>query len=219
MAWLCSQGWDAWGADIVERYLERGRPFFEERGLDADRLRLIAGPELPFDGDSFDIVLSDQVIEHVEDLGAFVRGIDRVSRHGSEGLHVFPATWRPVEPHLRTPFVHWLPKGRARRAAIRAAVSLNLTVPHFSDYSPTERSEIYSTFSETETFYRLRRSVAGAFQSMGFATDLSSVAREKVALRLPARVPAALHPAIAEVYGFAVQTYLRTLKHGNADAP
>jgi SAM-dependent methyltransferase len=211
VAWLCSHGWNAWGADIVEDYLRAGRPFFELNGWDPNRLRLIDGPRLPFDRSAFDVVVSDQVIEHVADLEEFVAGIDQVSRAGAHGLHVFPASRRLVEPHLRMPFVHWLPKGPVRRLAIRHAMRLGLSVKHFADFSARERAVIYTIFSEEETYYRTRRKVAAAFAGRGMSVDLRSVARNKVAVRLP-HLPAVLTPIAAQGYSLLLQTYVQTRK-------
>ena len=111
VAWLCEQGWDAWGADPEETYLYSGKPLL------GDRIRRIENG-LPFVDSSFDVILSSQVLEHVEDLSGFVGELARVSKLGAEGLHIFPAPRQPVEGHMLVPFVHWLPKGRCRQYAL-----------------------------------------------------------------------------------------------------
>ena len=213
VAWLCGEGWDAWGADIVRGYLDAGRPYLDERGFGGDRLRLIEDShELPFDPESFDVVLSDQVIEHVADLDAVAEGVARATRPGGWGLHVFPATFRPVEPHLRAPIVHWLPKGRVRHAAIRAAVATSLTVPYFKDLGPRAQAEIYNTFSTDETHYRLRRTVLRTFQRHGLATDLHTYSMAKLKDRI--ELNPRLYPLAEALYSFAMQTYVATVKTG-----
>jgi SAM-dependent methyltransferase len=209
VAWLCANGWDAWGCDVVDNYLRAGRPWFETNGFGTDRLRMIDGSALPFEPRSFDVVVSDQVIEHVADLGAFVGGIATVSRAGTLGLHVFPASFRPVEPHLRAPIVHWLPKGRVRRSAIKAAIRVGRSVTHFSNLPLDQRAQVYSEFSDTETFYRLRRTVRRTFETHGIATDLRTPALAKVEERKPG-LPAPAQRAAARLYSFAMQTYVRT---------
>lgn len=211
VAWLIDEGWDAWGCDIVEDYLESARPFFSRRGWQADRLRLITGSELPFDAASFDVILSDQVIEHVADLDAFVAGIARVQRPAAHGMHVFPATWRPVEPHLRAPLVHWLPKGKARHAAISVAVRAGLSVDYFSQFDATTRTAIYARFSDEETYYRPRRQIRRAFEAHGMKTFMRSPARDKVHARLPVLPGPFVHPAAA-VYSLMLQTYVTTVQ-------
>ena len=59
---------------------------------------------------SFDLVFSNSVIEHVGDESrqrAFAREARRVGR--SVWMQT-PAWEFPVEPHLLTPFIHWLPR-------------------------------------------------------------------------------------------------------------
>lgn len=73
------------------------------------------GRRLPFPDQSFDVVFSNSVIEHVgrvEDQHQFAREISRVGR----SFYVqTPNRWFPIEPHVLTPLVHFLPKGARRR--------------------------------------------------------------------------------------------------------
>jgi SAM-dependent methyltransferase len=213
VAWLCEAGWDAWGADVVEDYLVAGKPFFGRRGWNPDRLRLIDGVGLPFsDDEHFDVVLSDQVIEHVKDLDAFVAGIDQVSRRSAVGMHIFPATWRPVEPHLHQPLVHWFPKGAPRHVAIYLATRAGLGTDYFASLSIRDRAQIFTAFSEDETFYRLRRTVVGVFKVHGMSVDLRTSATQKTRYKLGAQLPAVMIPVAALAYSFFMQTYLTTVK-------
>lgn len=70
---------------------------------------------IPFPDQSFDIVLSNAVLEHVEDLGAVLSEIARVTKPSGRVLSVFPSrdTWR--EGHSGVPFLHWFPKGSELR--------------------------------------------------------------------------------------------------------
>ena len=53
---------------------------------------------------SFDFCYSTSVFEHVMDYNQPLSEICRVLRPGAWTLHIFPARWRPVEPHIFTPF-------------------------------------------------------------------------------------------------------------------
>ena len=64
------------------------------------------GCRLPFGDDAFDFVFSNSVIEHVSDHEAFAREIARV---GKKYYVQTPNKWFFIEPHLMTPFIHWLP--------------------------------------------------------------------------------------------------------------
>jgi hypothetical protein len=73
---------------------------------------------LPFPDDAFDIVFSNSMIEHLgsrDGQEAFAREAQRVGR----GIWVqTPARWFPVEPHLLTPLIHYLPR-RVQRLMLR----------------------------------------------------------------------------------------------------
>ncbi len=75
------------------------------------------GKCLPFADRSFDIVFSNSVIEHVGDATSqrqFAREVARVGR----GYWIQTPNRRfPVEQHLLTPFIHWLPQ-RCQRALV-----------------------------------------------------------------------------------------------------
>jgi ubiquinone/menaquinone biosynthesis C-methylase UbiE len=80
---------------------------------DGYHFQQVADPRLPFDERSFDIVLSNHVIEHVGDTPAqrlHVAEIHRVLR--DDGLlYLATATrWLVMEPHYRLPFLSWFPR-------------------------------------------------------------------------------------------------------------
>jgi len=73
------------------------------------------GRHLPFKDKAFDIIYSNSVIEHLGDFAsqqAFAREIARV---GMRYYVQTPNKWFPVEPHLLTPFIHYLPKSVQKR--------------------------------------------------------------------------------------------------------
>lgn len=59
---------------------------------------------LPFPQDHFDLVLSDQVFEHVLDYEETLRELSRVMKNGCPSIHIFPSKWKVFEPHTGTPF-------------------------------------------------------------------------------------------------------------------
>ncbi|MBZ5586695.1 MAG: class I SAM-dependent methyltransferase [Acidobacteriia bacterium] len=75
------------------------------------------GRALPFRDGAFDVVFSNSAIEHVGSAAsqeAFAREAARVGR----GFWIqTPNRWFPVEQHLLTPCIHWLPK-RWQRAVV-----------------------------------------------------------------------------------------------------
>ncbi|UHD16882.1 class I SAM-dependent methyltransferase [Thiocapsa bogorovii] len=68
---------------------------------------------LPLSTASFDLVISNQVIEHVGDRTAqltHLREIHRVLRVNGIGYLAAPNRWAILEPHYRLPFLSWLPQ-------------------------------------------------------------------------------------------------------------
>src|SRR5262245_9688710 len=76
--------------------------------------------DLPFPDQAFDIVFSNSAIEHVGTWQRQVAFASEVRRVGRAFWVQTPAREFVVEPHLMTPFIHWLPR-RAQRRLIRNA--------------------------------------------------------------------------------------------------
>ena len=80
------------------------------------------GCQLPFRDGAFDVVFSNSVIEHVGDLERQRRFASAVARVGRAYWVQTPNRWFPVEQHLLTPFVHWLPHAAQRKLVPRFTV-------------------------------------------------------------------------------------------------
>jgi ubiquinone/menaquinone biosynthesis C-methylase UbiE len=87
------------------------------------------GRQLPFRDGAFDVVFSNSVIEHVGDAESQRRFAHEVARVGRAYWVQTPNRWFPVEQHLLTPFLHWLPKPWQRAIAPRFNVWRMLTRP------------------------------------------------------------------------------------------
>jgi SAM-dependent methyltransferase len=164
-------GWNARGVDVNTIYIKNGTQYLgpgDERG--PILVLLDEHGRSPFDDGSFDVVFTNQVIEHVHDLAPMLREICRVTSPEGVGIHLFPARWSIVEQHMLLPFVQWAPTDTLRRLVIGAGLSLGLGASYFADYSLVERTEIFSQYAETETFYRSTAAVRQSFQRLGMAT-------------------------------------------------
>jgi SAM-dependent methyltransferase len=95
------------------------------------------GRMLPFRDRSFDIVFSNSVIEHVGDAQSQRRFAAEVLRVGRAFWVQTPNRRFPVEQHLLTPFIHWLPMRLQRALVPRATLWAMLVRP-----SP-DRREFY----------------------------------------------------------------------------
>ena len=80
---------------------------------DGYTFRLVQGVELPFDDSSFDVVITNHVIEHVGDASAQRRHlleIHRVMKSDGVGYLAVPNRWMLVEPHFKLVFLSWWPR-------------------------------------------------------------------------------------------------------------
>lgn len=79
---------------------------------DGYRYHQVDGTQLPFADQSFDVVLSNHVIEHVGDEQAqyaHLAELHRVLRLDGVGYLAVPNRWMLVEPHYKLAFLSWLP--------------------------------------------------------------------------------------------------------------
>lgn len=72
----------------------------------------VGGVELPFPDASFDVVITNHVIEHVGGSDAqhkHLEEVHRVMKSGGIGYLAVPNRWMLTEPHYRLKFLSWLP--------------------------------------------------------------------------------------------------------------
>ena len=68
------------------------------------------GCQLPFRDRSFDVVFSNSVIEHLGDPLRHEQYAREIARVGVRYFVQTPNRWFPVESHLLTPLIHFLPR-------------------------------------------------------------------------------------------------------------
>jgi SAM-dependent methyltransferase len=113
-------------------YVEKLRQFSDQvHGCDVDpekvfkastrlpNIHLAAAEDLPFPDGSFDVILLNEVIEHVDDDRATIREAYRCLAPGGQIIIYAPNRWYPFETHgfylfghyifRLLPFVNWLP--------------------------------------------------------------------------------------------------------------
>ena len=192
-----------WYEAMWQQYAGPAR-VLNERLLGDRILRVPPGAALPFPDASFDAVVSNQVFEHIPDLGPVAAELARVLAPGGLLVAVFPTREILVEPHLKAPLVHWFPPGSAsQRAALHASHALGLcNRPGQSrrDWVAEERANL-----QHHIFHR-RVSAAIAALSPWFALTARGEAaflRHRLALhpRLApaARLPRLFNPLLARL--------------------
>jgi ubiquinone/menaquinone biosynthesis C-methylase UbiE len=93
--YFAKAGAEAHGIEPHQKSLARGKVRAEEHGVDID-LRGDRGEELPYPDRSFDLIVLDNVLEHVADQRRTLQEIRRVLRDG--GL-LYMVTPKPFTPH------------------------------------------------------------------------------------------------------------------------
>ena len=106
VALALAQGFDAYGCDLYDiQYsstLDSDPTTIALR--DEGRLRRIPTPyQLPFEDSSIDVVISNQVFEHVLNYPQAIEELRRVMRVGGVFLHAFPSRYRVIEAHIFVP--------------------------------------------------------------------------------------------------------------------
>jgi SAM-dependent methyltransferase len=91
-------------------------------GLEGLFLRLYDGENLPFEGASFDLVLSGHIIEHTRNPRAYLTELLRVLRQSGWLFLEFPTRFHWRELHTGLPSAEWLPRP-VRNGILRLAAS------------------------------------------------------------------------------------------------
>lgn len=159
----------------VGMYVEHLTPFAGQvTGLEYDFVRAreaharapnilcAAGEDLPFPDDSFDLILSHEVLEHVQDDSAALREMVRVLRPGGRALIFVPNRGYPFETHGiywrghyhfgNIPLVNYLPRRLRNRLA-----------PHVRIYT---RRDLERLFANLPVSFRCRTVIFGAYDNI-----------------------------------------------------
>lgn len=118
----------------------------------ADAIVLGIGEQLPFAADSFNFILSNEVLEHVTDDTVCAAEMARVLKPGGRLIIFAPNRWYPVEQHGiywrgeykfgNIPLVNYLPDPLRNRLA-----------PHVRTYTPTGLRRLFAGLSLRELYY------------------------------------------------------------------
>jgi ubiquinone/menaquinone biosynthesis C-methylase UbiE len=69
---------------------------------------------LPFPNDTFDIAISNHVLEHVPNQTVHINEIHRVLKKEGILYLATPNRWWPIDPHYKIPFITWFPRKLAQ---------------------------------------------------------------------------------------------------------
>ena len=161
-------GFDAYGVDRDARFIKAGEILNRNQDYPISILSVseISG-KTQFEDGFFDVIISNQVLEHVSDLDGIACEMSRVLKINGSVLNLFPARFRFVEPHYKLPFIHWLPKTKIRKVLLSIFLRLGMASHLFPTYSLAERVQIIYKFSAEEAFYRPNSIIIKNFRKYG----------------------------------------------------
>ena len=153
---------DAFGCDIFYGGADRLSSVPTEL-LESGVIRVMDGSVIPFDANSFDFVINNQVMEHVENLDAVLAEIHRVLKPGGAVLSLFPTKEVWHEGHCGIPLLHRLSKGRAR--LYYASALRMLGIGYSKDKYPGVMcwSQHWCEYLDRWTHYRTGREIDSAY--------------------------------------------------------
>ncbi|MEW6353085.1 MAG: class I SAM-dependent methyltransferase [Pseudomonadota bacterium] len=176
---LRNLGYDAYGVDISQEFLSKGKQYFINREENPDDFLFLISEECKtcFHNDFFHFIFSYQVLEHVQAVDLLSEEISRVLAPNGVCLHIYPAHKHIIEGHLFMPFVHWLPKSAIRKAAILMFVALGIEPrwQRLQGKGILEKARAYYEFSKNETFYRSYGVNKNIFEKNGFNVDFVTI--------------------------------------------
>jgi SAM-dependent methyltransferase len=171
-------------------------------------IRRMDSHRIPFDDASFDFVVNNQVLEHVEDIDVVLAEMRRVLKPGGTVLSLFPdkGVWR--EGHCGVPFLHWFPKHSRLRLGYTAAFRAMGFGYNKEDKSKLQWSRYTCDWLDKWTHYRTRHDIHSSytkhFDKVGHIEHhwfRMRVGRDKLLAKI---LPASLQRLITQKLGFLV---------------
>lgn len=185
VGYLRLRGVHAYGIEVDSKLVQAGAVlgnlYHDERPL----LSLVdPNGRTPFPDGYFDVILANQVFEHVAHLDEVSGEIARLLRPGGMLVTLYPARFTLIEPHYHLCIVHWLPKGKLQRSLIHFLVRAGFGVPPPSGISRTQMGDIVSEYAEQDVFYRSNRVIGEMHARNGIRLDFQQVPRDMLERKL-----------------------------------
>ena len=102
-------GANVFGIDPDYDWIVTGNAWLTSKRVPA-ALGIAVGEALPFRNDCFDVIISNQVLEHVRNPLSIICEMARVLKPGGACYINFPNYLLPIELHYRVPWIPFLPK-------------------------------------------------------------------------------------------------------------
>lgn len=149
----------------------------------------VDSPLLPFEDGSFDVVVSNHVIEHVggpQEQLTHLKELRRVLTNDGCGYLGAPNRWAVVEPHFRLPFLSWIP------ARLRSSYVALARRGDAYDCEPPSHRDLVRLLDSAGLAYTER-----TFEAMRLMASIEPVGRAmRGLLEAPEQLVRILHPVI-----------------------
>lgn len=192
-----TQELDIWGADTYAGYYAEWSKATSP--IAKDRIVKIENGRADFPDEHFDLVLSNQVLEHVTDPEASIADMHRLIRPGGTLIAAFPVTGTWYEGHVGLYFAHRFAKGsKLRDAYFRHARRLGLGLYH-PNATPAEWARLSAKTLDDACFYYPHERMVRALEKT-FRAPLEDMTVDYMRTRLGARVAALPDPLLRFIY-------------------
>ncbi len=173
VAVLRKMGIQTYGVEVDSVPLENGFNYFLQNEYTPSDFLFLIGKDCKtvFSDNFFDIIISDQVFEHVENIEVVAQEFSRITKPGGVHIHTFPAKEYLLEQHLFMPAIHWLPKGLVRKWFIFLFVELRVEPfwKRLDGYSSAKKTNAYYQYSIKNTFYKSVKGLKKIFHAYDFS--------------------------------------------------
>jgi SAM-dependent methyltransferase len=174
-------GLDIYGTEIFYKGVKT-KKYLEKKGLLGTVVREMEDNRIPFPDVSFELVMCNQVLEHVPELDIVLKDIHRVLKPRGHFLALFPAKDVIREGHIGIPLIHWFSKdSRFRLYYATALRTVGLGYHKKAGKSPLEWAKHYLSWIDKYTFYHDRATI---FMSFNKYFSFNLIENEYIRFRL-----------------------------------
>ena len=167
---LNDQGYDCYGLEVEDNKKVISQLKTYENDFLKNKIFYIKHDNTTkFTPNFFDIVITNQVLEHMSNKIEFINELRRILKTGGFSYNILPAKYRFIEVHIKMPFVHWFPKNNLRKILI---IFFNIfKINHWSEcknLSFSQQVKYYFEYSMNKTFYSGANDLFNDFKNNGF---------------------------------------------------
>jgi len=152
-----------YGTDVFYGGSNSSKNKVTESGLYNKKIFEIKNNKIPFPDSHFDLVISNQVFEHVESLDDTLKEISRVLKNKGILISTFTPKESFLEDHCGIPFLHWFKPSSKIRFYYALLIRL-LGFGHFKqNKSPKQWVSDFLTWLDKYTYYRTKLEISETF--------------------------------------------------------